>query len=225
MGCDELLEYALSPHHAGWIGVSIGVASSLFLWIYALMALITCVWRTPLLNRRQTKILVGPYRRMMVILFTLSLPVMDFAVIHSWRLFPSRSGCPPPPDYLLTWTLVNALNLCTMGVAWFYVPYAQVMLYLPSVLYTFMAALYILMGVARTQICGTTFVVLLPLMLGAVAVYYIPIGMRVSKERLCKRVVAVNKVRSSMEHELYSLDDDDVESCGTDEELMRQHDE
>jgi len=216
MGCDELLEYALSQRHAGWIGVTIGLVSSVFLWVYTLMVLITCVWRTPLLNRAQTKALVGPYRRMMVFLFTLSLPIMDFAVIHSWRLFPSHTGCPPPPDYLLTWILVNGLNVCTVGVAWFYVPYSQIMLYLPSVLYTFMAALYILMGIARTQICGTTFLMLMPLTLGSIAVYYVPVGMRVSKERLRKRVSMVQKIRSSLDREM-----DSVESSYTsDDDLM-----
>lgn len=194
MGCDSFLEYSLSVKHSEWIGITFSAVSSLFLYVYVLMTLITNIWRTPLLNRTQTKILVGPQRRMMVILFTLSLPIMDVSTIYSWRLLPGHAGCPPPADYFLLWVLTNILNVVTMTVAWFYVPYAQVMIYLPQVLYTILAAFYILMSIARDHICGTTFVVLIPLVLGLVCVYFVPLGMRISRERLGKRVEALHDI-------------------------------
>ena len=198
MGCDDdLLGYVLSVKHSGWVGVVVSLVSSLFLLVYVGMTLISILWKMPLLDKDHARVLIGTKRRMIVTLFVVTLPIMDVSTIYAWRILPVHSGCQPPPDYFLLWFTVNVLNVITMLVAWFYVPYAQVMIYLPQVLYTVLAAFYILTGIARDQICGSTFAVLIPFVLGMICVYFVPIGMRISKDRLNHRADTLRDIEST----------------------------
>lgn len=197
MGCDDdLLRYALSVKHSGWVGVVLSLVSSLFLVVYVGMTLISILWKMPLLGKDHARVLIGTKRRMIVALFVVTLPIMDVSTIYAWRVLPGHSGCQPPPDYFLLWLTTNVLNVITMLVAWFYVPYAQVMIYLPQVLYTILAAFYILTGIARDQICGSTFAVLVPFVLGMICVYFVPIGMRISKDRLNHRAETLRDIEA-----------------------------
>lgn len=186
--CDELLKYVLSMKHSPTTGLILSLVSSLFLYIYVGMTLVTCLWRTLLLDRHYTKILIGSQRRMMVVLFALSLPFFDISTIYAWRALNGiHSSCTPFPDFLLMWFLINILSVVTMIISWFYIPYSQIMLYLPQVTYTLLMMFYLMMSLARGQICGSTFAVFIPLVLGILCVYFVPIGMRISMERLERR--------------------------------------
>jgi len=196
--CTELLRYSLSVKHSERVGIAFSVTSSAFLGVYVLMTLVTVLWRTPLLGKKQTKVLIGSRRRMIVSIFATTLPVMDVSIVYAWRFLPGDAGCPPPADFFLLWLSANILNVITMGVAWFYVPYSQVMIYLPQVLYTLLASFYILMSIARSELCGTTFAVIVPYILGLVCVYFVPIGMRISKDSLDLRVKALEEAESNL---------------------------
>lgn len=178
-GCgDDDAAYALSLKHAGVPGLVASLVVSAISVGFVLGTIVSVTWKLPKLTAAQTRALMAPNRRVVLISFLVSLLLVDFMSIHAWRLLGGDGACIPSPDWFMLWSAGTVLAAICLLTAWLHPPYAPAMIHTAVVAYALIVLYYLFTTLARNQFCGSMFVATPSLIMGVVNIFMIPQPLR-----------------------------------------------
>jgi len=174
MGDDENALYFLSLEDAGIPGIIFSSIVSLAAFFYVMGMVVSITWKLPKMTVEQTRALMTPNQRMVMISFLLSLLLMDFMSIHAWRILSGDGACIPTPDWFMLWASGTFLNIICLVTAWLHPPYSAALIRTSTVSSAYIVLYYLFTCLARNQFCGSVFVSIPSLVTGVTNIFVIP---------------------------------------------------
>lgn len=224
MAADDSLEYILTLKHTGIPGIVVSSVLSFVLLLNVLGTIGSITWRFPRLTVGQTRSLMSPNKRALLVSFMISLVLVDFISIHAWRAISGDGACVPPPDWFLLWSTGIILNSICLLVAWLHAPYVAVMIRTSVNSFTFLTLFYLFSCLARDQFCGSMFVVIPSLITGVINVFMVQRSLCLDVEEMETLQEVVGKTIARMTQGPVSHDKDSISvymNVETDEESLR----
>ena len=202
--------YLLSLEHAGIPGIIFSSLVSCVSMFYIVGTIVSVTWKLPQLTVKQTRALMTPNRRMVLISFLLSMILMDFMSIHAWRILSGDGACIPSPDWFLLWTSVVILNTFCLITAWLHPPYSLVMIHTSVVSSAYMVLYYLFTCLARNQFCGSMFVAIPSMITGVINIFMVPTALHIPMEDFESLHEVVGKTIARITHGPVAKDKDSV---------------
>jgi len=156
--------------------ISLTVLSGITLAMFTFLSFMAHNVRTFHFSRRVIKLHVIPSERIMMNLLLLCLWVNEFLLIHLWRLTPVAVACPPSSVYIGTKIVTDILSILLVSIAIAsqnkYI--FRVNIWIPAILQTSTIYVYNMDAISRQDICWTSFVIIISVIIGVINVINIP---------------------------------------------------
>lgn len=184
MGCEDCegLSHVLSLKHDGAIGIVLSIFSSLVSTVYSVGLIVSISWKIPTMTVRQTRSLMSPNRRMILVSFMLSFMLVDFMSIHAWRFLPGSGACVPTPDWFMLWCMGNILNVVCLVFAWIHPPFSMALIHASIIASAYLVLYYLFSCFAMDRFCGSMFVAVPCVIAGVVNIFAVPESLQIPME-------------------------------------------
>jgi len=200
----------MSLKHDHVVGIVLSSLSTVVSMFYILGTIVAVTWKIPRLSVEQTRSLMSPHRRMMLITFLLSLVLVDFMTVHAWRILRGDGACVPPPDWFMLWSMGNQLSAICLITAWLHPPYALAMIHTSVISSTLLVLFYLFTTLARNKFCGSMFVVIPSMVTGLCNVFAVPAPLRLSIDEFESLPQVVGRTLVSLTRGAVATDNDSL---------------
>ena len=156
--------------------ISLTVMSGITLAIFTFMSFMAHNIRSFYFSRRIIKLHVVPSERILMNLLLLCLWLNEFMLIHLWRLTPVTVACPPSSVFVGTKIVTDVLCILFVSIGIMsqnkYIFRAYI--WTPAILQTSTIYVYYMDAISREDICWTSFIMIISVIICVVNVVNIP---------------------------------------------------